>query len=452
MHAFIFRGSFLLPLSYFLLAWGMYRGNGMYEEMGFALTAMSFAVLLLWVFIARAQKRVTLCNVPMLLLCLYGLLIIGALHRPWYYVDFWEPSFQKTVSWFVLLILLPLWYKYRHNRSWQLPVFLCIVAAAITLHVWMMLGASPPLIDVYSTIQESSAAMLEGSNPYSTPIANTNPNGIDYGYKITGYMYLPTNLYFHVTGFALTGDARWIHILAVLIFSGCLWLFAKKHHSAPVADLLVLMLLFHPRELFVLRHAWTEPLILLLLGVFILLKDRNLDRSASAAYGVMLSLKQYLLFFVFHWLLIERRWKMLAIGMGAGLLTVVPFLIANPESFFENAVWFQLFEIPFRRDALSLGSYLSHAHGIEIGSTAIFIAGILSAILSVLLLRKLPGWQAYLSVVTITTFAMFFLGVRAYANYYYFVTGLMLLLMASTSPIARIESKNSHLTEERIYS
>ena len=182
--------STLLPLSYFFLSLAIYIGNGMYETRGFYALAVSYALLLLWSVRVR-NKRSSTTPIPMLLLCVAAILITGTLHRPWYYADFSDPMVQQFISFFVLLILIPLWYKYRAVRSKQVIVFLGAVLFALCLHVWMMLASSPPLIDVYVTLQESAAALLEGKNPYLISISNPHPNGINYGYTITGYMTFP---------------------------------------------------------------------------------------------------------------------------------------------------------------------------------------------------------------------------------------------------------------------
>ena len=45
-------------------------------------------------------------------------------------------------------------------------------------------------------------------------------------------------------------------------------------------------------------------------------------------------------------------------------------------------------------------------------------------------LRKMPPLRGYLFAVTITMFVIFVFGSQAFCNYYYFVSGLLLFLLA----------------------
>ncbi|MEK7218622.1 MAG: hypothetical protein AAB728_04120, partial [Patescibacteria group bacterium] len=61
----------------------------------------------------------------------------------------------------------------------------------------------------------------------------------------------------------------------------------------------------------------------------------------------------------------------------------------------------------------------------------------LASVLSVPWFRRLPRATAFLSASVLTLFATFLFGTQAFANYYYLVSGLLVLLIACLPPEAR---------------
>ena len=148
-------------------------------------------------------------------------------------------------------------------------------------------------------------------------------------------------------------------------------------------------------------------------------------------YGYFLSLKQYLLFFVLEWLIIERNIWRLLLGIAVVAVTATPFALWNFESFWEQGVLFNIGHTGFRADSLSISSVLYPLIGPINKSLSVVIGGVV-AVWSFLAMRQ-QGLPGYLWAVSIATYAMFLFGSQAFCNYYYFVGGLLLFTLLLTS-------------------
>src|SRR5262249_365127 len=146
-------------------------------------------------------------------------------------------------------------------------LFAGCVLLAFVLRALIPWGSPAPIIDVFVMFQESAQHALHGLNPYSTPVSDVYQGSQDFGYHIWGYAYLPTNLYAHVLAYAAFGDVRYGYVVAEAVCVGVLWWLGRHTGQRVVAELVVLLFLFHPRGLFVLEQAWTEPLIAMMLAL-----------------------------------------------------------------------------------------------------------------------------------------------------------------------------------------
>jgi heme/copper-type cytochrome/quinol oxidase subunit 4 len=179
----------------------------------------------------------------------------------------------------------------------------------------------------------------------------------------------------------------------------------------------------------VIEQGWTEPFIAGAFGLFLWLRERRRGSLApAAAYGFMLSLKQYLVFFVLHLFMIERRGKALTIAAVTGFLTCLPFLVWDPVSFYTYGVRFQL-ETAFRPDGLTIVALFHRLFGLTAGKWLAALVGLGVALYTYR--RFLPlGLVGYLLAVTLTTFSIFLFGSQAFCNYYYLVSVLCLFVFA----------------------
>jgi hypothetical protein len=308
-------------------------------------------------------------------------------------------------------------------------VFFVAVVAGFGLRLAMPVVSPSPVIDVFAQFQESAQHLLAGLNPYTVPFSDVYRGTRDYGYHTLGYAYLPANLLLQTVAYGLTGDIRYGYIAAEVVVAIGLYRVARPAPGRLAPMLVVLLFLFHPRGLFVIEQGWTEPFIAGAFALFLWLRDRRPGSVwSAAAYGFMLSLKQYLVYFVLHLFMIERRPKALAAAAGTGFLTLVPFLVWNPMSLYTYGVLFQL-ETPFRPDGLTVVTVLYRLFGFTAGKWLAALVGLGVGLYTYWRFLGL-GLIGYLLAVTLTTYAIFLFGSQAFCNYYYLVSVLCLFVLA----------------------
>ena len=311
-------------------------------------------------------------------------------------------------------------------------VFLAGVSAAIMLRVWLPMASPAPIIDVFVQFQESAQNLLHGLNPYRVQVSDVYRGTENFGYTVFGYSYLPANLYLQTLGYALFGDIRYSYIAAELVAAASLYAAARRRGEEAIGRWLVLLFFFHPRGLFALEQAWTEPLIVGAYATVDWLAARRPGQPGSgalaAAYGAMLSLKQYLLYFILHGLILERRPRRLLIAALVAAATVVPFAIADRESLIRGGILFQL-KTTFRPDGLTLSAALYSWTGLTVGKSAAAVVGLLVGGLTFVRFRPL-GAEGWRFATVITTVAMFLVGSQAFCNYYYLVSAMLLFTLA----------------------
>ena len=198
------------------------------------------------------------------------------------------------------------------------------------------------------------------------------------------------------------------------------------------AMLAATVLLTTPRIWFVIEEGWTEPVGMFLLALTVFLMGR-VPIAAGWTAGIFAMTKQY---FVVTAVAIVRlvfirpkQWPWTALGLIiAAAAVTLPFALWHPNAFMRNVIWLQTRE-PFRIDSLS---YLAWAavRGMGHGSFVWAIgAGIVGAIISAITTRNTP--EGFAASVTLTTFAFFVFGSKAFCNYYFFVIGALCCAIAA---------------------
>jgi hypothetical protein len=196
-----------------------------------------------------------------------------------------------------------------------------------------------------------------------------------------------------------------------------------------VRELLVLLFLFHPRALFVLEQAWTEPLIIGGLGLAVWLWHTQRRDIAAAVFGFTLGLKQYLAIITLHFLLLERRPRALFIAIMAGVAAFVPFLLLDAQALWKNGLWLVV-GMPFSKAALTAMTAVHRWTGWVPNHLLSGIVGAFAAVAIPFVLRRADPLPRYLLSITGTLFATFFLGAKSFGNYYYLISALVLMVLA----------------------
>ena len=313
-----------------------------------------------------------------------------------------------------------------------------LLAASLFLGVWMIRATPDPYIDVVEVHREALEALLQHRDPYRISFANIyenaeskkfyNPEAVIGGRLAQAYPYPPPSLLFAVPGHVLFGDYRYSE-LALLLAAAALIAFA---YGTMPAMLAATLLLTTPRVWFVIEEGWTEPVGIFLLVLTVVLM-RRLPIAAGWAAGMLAMTKQYfgvLGLAILRLMFIRpKQWPWISFGViFAAAAVTLPFALWHPNAFMRNVIWLQTRE-PFRIDSLS---YLAWAavHGMGQGSFVWAIgAGVVAAVVTTLSTRNTP--EGFAASVSLTTFAFFALGSKAFCNYYFFVIGALCCAIAA---------------------
>lgn len=351
------------------------------------------------------------------------------------------PHFAKGMGWLIIfgvgsygLELLPLsnhrlFTRLSQNRFWL------IVLLSVILRIVTVFASYINKIDVGVMMQESSAYLLAGHNPYTSPTAG-------YG----GFNYLPLHLLLPLPFYVLWGDTRFGSIAWELIGLSLIYHLAKKELGdrpalLRLAELALLVFLLQPRGLFVIEQAWGEPLIVGAAAASLYyFYDKPGGPLADILLAAMLAIKQYLVFMVLPlFILYKFDWKRYATTGLAFILIVLPFIIWNPPEFFNRNV-LHFFRLPIQTNSLGLTAYFWE-QGILIPRWfSPIMAGVVSMSLGFLLRRF--GIVGYLHAVILTFLCLFLFGQQAFANYYYLLSFLQV-----TAIIFFIVSRNGFAIE-----
>jgi hypothetical protein len=257
---------------------------------------------------------------------------------------------------------------------------------------------------------------------------------------IEGYSYPPFSLLLTTIAWVVTGETRWAHL--VLTIAGGILLMAMARRRTvpgdPWADLLVVLLLFHPRGLFTLEQGWGEPLALPFLAGFVLLLDIGRRRDAALVLGFLCALKQhFILYLPFAALMPGFRARGVLIAAGVVAATYLPFALWAPLALWRDLVVFHLMQ-PFRPDSLSVGALFAsfgHTWPSSVGFVGAAIVLVAAPLLND---RSRTGWfVAGPLIASCISFAVLYVfGGRAFCNYYYLVSATALVAAAAATSVA----------------
>ncbi|HRH93949.1 MAG TPA: hypothetical protein PKV72_05465 [Candidatus Peribacteria bacterium] len=416
----------LLLLGYLVLAAALSIQRGSYSlwSLGLALAALCMTLSAVWPYAKRPEP---LRSTDVLMGVLF-LLMLGLTDFPVTYPgSFWFGTVTH-IGWIVCGILLAAVYLPRPHASARLRngIVLATAAFALALQCWLPFMAPDPHIDVFTVQQESSANLYAGKNPFTTRVGNPYEGmNLHLTYDVgSRFAYPPSALAGAVVGYTLFGDVRFLYVLCNLFIA---WVLRRMLRPAGAAgELVPLLWLLHPQGLLFIGQSWTEPLIIAGFALTALAQLRKNAWLTAVSHGFTMSLKQYLVITVPLLLVLERRWKLLALSAVAAIVTAVPFLMWNA-----GAVWGSMFAVivPLRDDSLSLSALLL-TFGIRMQTWMTVCIGAGAALALTWLLRKADPLHAYLAVAGVSLFTMFLFGTQGFLNYYLLVSGILLLLLA----------------------
>ena len=340
------------------------------------------------------------------------------------------------------------------SKSWQRLWFPILLLLHLLASCWILHLSREPKIDVWVFQQDGARELLQHRNPYEMTFPDiyhsTKPgHQTVYGEGLVvndrvqfGFPYPPVSLLLATVGYSAVGDHRYAQAVA-LVLAG---LFAGYCRPGRFSKLAATLMLFSPREFFVLGRGWTEPFTMMFLAATLFLAARQ-SRLLPLALGLLLVTKQYLILAVpltfcllpagWRW----RDWIWLLIKTAiVGAVVTVPLAMWNFHAYWRSTVTVQELA-PFRWDALSYLVWFGlRGHLVTEPSTAVICSSV-AAMLTLLLARwaapRTPaGFAAGLAFVALAFFAF---NKQAFCNYYFFVIGAMCCAVAATQWITGLE-------------
>lgn len=342
---------------------------------------------------------------------LFTLELISFIIFPFYFAK--EKSFNiKPISYILNHIL-----KYK---------FAYLVTLALIMRIFIVLASPDPGIDVFNVANEQVDNLLAGRNPYSAVYTSPWLNWI------SSPSYLPSIILLNIPGRLFLGDVRFGYIFTHIIIALIIYYLLNKNYKEEkiITELPVLMFLYLPNSLYVLRQTWIEPLILLALSLFIFLYLKNKTSYITLAIlGLFIFLKQnYFPLFFIALLNFKPKKEKIAAMLLIPILSIAPFLIWDYKSFIAATV----------TNIMQFGSIYSTTHSISLNTIFrkfydqnipfLYSFTTLLIILYLLMLKiKKDDIINFIHLSTIFLLATFII-IWGFPNYYYCVSGILVLL------------------------
>ncbi len=416
-------GALLLLCSLFL-GMGVFENGGLFSVFALLWMTLGFVSILLATLGYLRKIRIPIAppDELMLVCALLFFLYIRMFQLPNAFLS--ENSnfalvFYATYCLLIVLLCCAFFFVPRaHALKWvTLGIGLVI---ALVLRVWLLPASPAPKIDVFSAATYAMQHFFSnGKSPYLPDDSGIIP-----------FYYPPSNVYLQALSYGIFHDIRAIYVACEAVFAGLLWHAGRRSMGSIGAGLLALLFLFQPFSITVLEMGWTEPPILTFLALSLFFFGRGKRTGAAIAYGYAISLKQYLLFFLMHWFLLEKKPKRFAIMLIAAVATVVPFLFFDPGNMIHYGFVQTLTGGDVRTDSLTFVTLLFLTTGVVLPRITSVLIGAVASAATFFAFRKSSPIPAFLFSSALTTFALFLFGAQAFTNYYYIVSGLVLMGIA----------------------
>lgn len=316
--------------------------------------------------------------------------------------------------------------------------FVYMIVLAFLMRIAIVLYSPDPRIDVFDVTNQQVDYLLAGQNPYAAEYSSpwlkwhSNPG------------YLPSIIFMNIPGRLFFGDVRIGYIAAQAITTLLLYLILKrkKISDKTIPELVVLLFIYIPMSLYVLRQAWVEQLLILLLFLFCFLYIKNkISYLAWSALGAIISFKQNNFpFLVFSLHIFKPNWKKISAAMAIPILTIIPFVLWDYKSFI-NATFINLINFKMTLHSISINTLIRRQYDHDIPFYISF--GILILLIVFLISLKKKGDILYFVYFATTTLLASFMLIYGFSNYYYFINGSLVLLVALNLPETDSGSKKS---------
>ena len=315
------------------------------------------------------------------------------------------------------------------------------VAAALGAATYVVVQAvairvdPAPRIDVWVTLQQASDALARGENFYRMTW-HDSPGIQD------AFTYLPWSAVLLAPGRLLLGDVRWSFVLWSLVAFAAVWLLGRR---LPVdrrwlSAFVILLLATAPGTLTQMDQAWTEPLLLAGLALWLLLVVRGEAWWAVVPLALACASKQHLALLL-PILLVWRPFgwrRTIATGALTGVL-VAPWFVASPSDFLHDTVTLLIGFHPIRF-ANTWYLYFLNEHGIALPFwvTGVVVLGTLATAV-VLVARRQPAPDELVRWLALVLLVANLVNKQAFYNQYWLSAALVALSLVAPSGRDRSE-------------
>ena len=294
----------------------------------------------------------------------------------------------------------------------------------------------PSLIDAATTTLAAQAVLRKGGDPYAAPLdaAARSQTGTA---RFAGYKYLPLTFLTYLPLGAPLGE-RGIVLTNLLLHLATVWLIFRLASALAgpgggvLAALLYLSLPLVPFQLF--AKGVTDPVAVLPMLAALLLAERR-ALLAGLCLGLSLSAKLLPGALLLPCCLPAAPRARLAylLGIGLGLLPVLPFLAEGPAALFDNIILFNLVRpadsTSWLLAAPPVAAALAHA------ALALFYLGVLAAVW-----RRPPGLAGRAGLAAMLIVAAILAGPAAHHNYQLWWLPLLAALLGAALAPERLPS------------
>ncbi|WP_374457049.1 hypothetical protein [Nocardioides sp.] len=301
------------------------------------------------------------------------------------------------------------------------------LTAAGALHVLYVWDVHPD-IDVGYFVRDSTAALLDGRNPWALTFHNPYTAAetarlwaeefVDGDRILLGYPYLPGSLVAYLPGHVV-GEVRLASVAALLVATALVW----RMTTDLVGRILVTTLPLTALALLTSVNYWIEPALVLGVALLAWSARRGSRVGGAAAVALLLSTKQYAVV----WLPLERLVRRtigvraLLAGVGAAALLVVAGFLWAPAEFWQAVVRAQLVQ-PYRADSISLAVDLVDV-GVPIPAVVLSVSSLLAGLAIAAWVRATaPAGATWLVLgIGLSLLGTVLLSKQAFTNYYFLI-------------------------------
>ncbi|HVV30024.1 MAG TPA: hypothetical protein VHC41_04025 [Mycobacteriales bacterium] len=300
-------------------------------------------------------------------------------------------------------------------------------AFGIALGLLMLTGllrilATPtPPIDVHFLLTDSTRGLIHGLDMYrqSWPGSDGLQNE---------YPYLPWTSVLLLPAWLVTHEVR-VGLLAAIAVAAIALHRLAGPGPARWSAFAPLMVASYPLFAYQIQQSWTEPLLIALLALLVLATERGRTGWAIVALALALATKQHIVLLLpLAALWPAFGWRRTAIATGLGFGLVLPWLIAGPRDFWDDAVLLNV-HYPVLQRALDVPA-LADRHGLTLGfgvTVAVVLVGYALAVFR--LPRDAAGFAAGGGLVQL---GLDVFNKQSFFNHYTLVMGLFAIALVAT--------------------